>query len=605
MGGDRVTPRCPAKSDNSSTRVGVGELGQARPPQPTHILRRMGRLAAPAVVAASAALALAVLCGVLASSALGAPASVSTTGNVLVLLDRNARGAVAAAGAVDRLAERGGARRAGFAVPQIGLITLRPPPGVPLRSFVRTLRALPGVESVQLEHRYVPRYEPNDPALRTANPDSGVVEWELAREGLYSAWNITKGEGATVAVIDTGIDAAHPDLAPKIAAAIDQQDPSDARGTARTDEVGHGTHVASLACAATNNGIGIAGAGYDCKLVIEKSDFSDSSIAASIVDAANRHVDAINMSFGPDSPNPPPAPASEVRALDYAAARKVVSVAAAADSPGTEQGDPANVLQPAGSGPDLNTGIGLDVTAADFNDRLADFAGSGSEISLAAYGEFEPGEGGPPLCIGPPGGIFGAFPSNLTDLDAELSVCRSTMNGASYAYLQGTSMAAPQVAAVAAMMRALNPYATLKDILRTLKQTARRPAGTGFSNQLGWGILDARAAVDVIRRIDRLPPVSHLQAPRIAHRLVFRLRWTGHDQRRPGLIASGIARFLVYFRTAGAHRARLIAVTSHRSLLFHAQRGRRYVFYVVAVDRAGNREQRSPRVTTRVAPNAR
>ena len=134
---------------------------------------------------------------------------------------------------------------------------------------------------------------------RRANPNSGTVQWTLAKEGFYAAWNITRGDGALVGVIDTGIDGAHPDLRSKIAAAIDQQDPSDVRGTAMTDEVGHGTHVASLACAATGNGIGMAGAGYDCRLLIEKSDFTDSSIAASIVDAADRHVGALNMSFGP------------------------------------------------------------------------------------------------------------------------------------------------------------------------------------------------------------------------------------------------------------------------------------------------------------------
>ena len=89
-------------------------------------------------------------------------------------------------------------------------------------------------------------------------------------------------------MIDTGIDGTHPDLRSKIAAAVDQQDPADARGTAMTDEIGHGTHVASLACGATGNGIGMAGAGYNCRLLVEKTDFSDSSIAAAIVDAANR-----------------------------------------------------------------------------------------------------------------------------------------------------------------------------------------------------------------------------------------------------------------------------------------------------------------------------
>jgi serine protease len=306
--------------------------------------------------------------------------------------------AAAGRSAIEAAAARAGARHAGFDVPQIGLITLRPRRGVAPTAFAASLRRLSGVQTVQLEHRLVPRAVPNDPALSAPDQYSGTVEWTLAREGFYDAWNISKGDGALVGVIDTGIDATHPDLASKIAAAVDKQDPSDARGSARTDEVGHGTHVASLACADTGNGIGIAGAGYDCKMVIEKSDFSDSSIAAAIVDATDRHVGALNMSFGPDTPATAPpgggaggrAPQSEVRALDYAASHKVVLVSAAADSPGTEQGDPGNLLQPSGTGAALSAGIGLDVTAAEYDGTRAPFAGSGSEISIAAYGALEP-----------------------------------------------------------------------------------------------------------------------------------------------------------------------------------------------------------------------
>ncbi len=249
----------------------------------------------------------------------------------------------------------------------------------PLTALARRLRALPDVASVQVEHRYVPRVVPNDPALRAPNPNSVTVQWTLAKEGFYDAWNITRGDGALVGVIDTGIDGAHPDLRTKIQAAVDQRGDSDLRGNALTDEIGHGTHVASLACAATGNAIGMAGAGYNCKLLIEKSDFSDSSIAASIVDAANRHVDALNMSFGPAAGDPPTlARPSEVRALDYAAARKVVLVAAAADNLTTEQGDPANVVQPAGTGPSLTAGIGLDVTAAEYGGRTRAATGRAS-----------------------------------------------------------------------------------------------------------------------------------------------------------------------------------------------------------------------------------
>ena len=102
-------------------------------------------------------------------------------------------------------------------------------------------------------------------ARRVAEKRLGV---DKLREGFPQAWDVTHGDSALVGVIDTGIDASHPDLAGKIAAAEDfDSDPGD--GPATTDESGHGTHVASLACAATGNGVGIAGAGYGCRLVVE------------------------------------------------------------------------------------------------------------------------------------------------------------------------------------------------------------------------------------------------------------------------------------------------------------------------------------------------
>ncbi len=537
-----------------------------------------------------------------ANAAPAAAGFASPTGNLLVLLDRDHATAASASAALRARVANLGARPAGKSVPQIGLITVRPPAGVSPEAFADRLRGLPGVSSVEPERRYALRLVPDDPALSTLDPaGSGVdVQWVLAREGFYGAWDISKGDGALVGVIDTGIDASHPEFAGKLdGAPVDQQDPSLSTGPANTDQDGHGTHVASLACAATNNGIGLAGAGYDCKLVIEKSDLTDSSIAASIVDATDRHVQAINMSFG-SADTSRPAPDSEIRALQYAAAHKVVLVAAAADTPGTEQGDPANVLQPAGTGSDIAKGIGLDVTAAQAGGTRASFAGSGSEISLAAYGALQPDQSVLPG-VGPPPGIFGAFPANTTELETtELCACRTTFDGSSdYAYLEGTSMAAPQVAAVGAMMRQLNPFASLADVLETIKRTAQRPSGTGWTADLGWGILNAGAALDAIRRLDREPPVARLSAPRVARHPTFRLRWRGHDATYPKLIPSGIAAFDVYVGTRG-HRRRLIAHTSKHSLEFHGKPGRRYTFYLVAIDRAGNRERPAAHATTRV-----
>src|SRR5436190_866667 len=79
------------------------------------------------------------------------------------------------------------------------------------------------------------------------------VEWTPKLEGFDTAWNVARGAGALVGVIDTGIDGNHPDLSGKIADAVDQETPPT---LANLDTVGHGTHVSSLACAATNNGAG-------------------------------------------------------------------------------------------------------------------------------------------------------------------------------------------------------------------------------------------------------------------------------------------------------------------------------------------------------------
>lgn len=535
--------------------------------------------------------------------ALPAPPPVPT-GALMVLLDMH-RGRIASASRAGVEADIAslGATPAGKSVPEIGLITVRAPAGVSTAALAARLRAIRGVASVQPERRYVPRAVPNDPAYGMVDPNDNVpYQWYLADERFPQAWGISNGSQALVGVVDSGIDATHPDLAPKLAGPPIDQQVFNNTGPAGTDQVGHGTHVASLACAATNNGIGIAGAGDDCKLVIEKTDFTDSSIAASIVDATNRHVGALNMSFGPDpSGAPAPAPESEVRALVYAAVHKVVLVAAAADSPVAEQGDPANVLQPAGTGPDITKGIGLDVTAAQFGAQHASFAGVGSEISLAAYGSFNASSSSPIPCMGQPIGILGAYPANSTLLEEppDPAACRVSLNGDTrYATVAGTSMAAPQVAAVGAMMRALNPYASLQDLLEIIKRTAQRPAGTGWSSENGWGILNAWAALDATRHLDRQAPVSQISAPRVTHQQTILLRWSGHDQRHTGLIASGISYYLVYVRIDGG-RPRRLARTSNHTLKYTAQPGNRYQFYTVAVDRAGNHESKPVRVQMR------
>jgi serine protease len=461
-----------------------------------------------------------------------------------------------------------------------------------LRALAARLRADPRVASVRLERRFSLRYVPTDPAFTTPERgDNGTtVEWWAAREGLTDAWDVTRGDGARVAVIDTGVDATHPELSGQILATADFDDNAD-DGPPTVDEEGHGTHVASLACAAADNGQGIAGAGGHCGLLVAKTDLSEGSVARSVVWAADNGAEAINMSFGTDGRF---AAAPEiVQALQYANNKGAVLVAAAADQPTTEQGDPANVLQPTNSGSDINQNLGLSITAATAQDRRADFAGRGTQISMAAYGTYGPGGRT---------GLLGAFPAAKTRLERthtdpadplgkpiQPCNCRTTLNGDSrYAYLPGTSMSAPQVAGVAALMRHLNPDLPAADVVRILKQTANRPPDVAWTPELGWGILNAGAALAAARSVDAHPPTSSLMRPKVTGRSIL-LRWRGVDDTVAGVVASGIDRFEIWRSTPG-HAARKIKITRKHSFRIRGRHGGRYSFYTIAVDHAGNRE---------------
>lgn len=530
-----------------------------------------------------------------------AHAQAPQTGRLLVTVAPGAapRARVTAAA----LAATTGARPAGFSVPQIGLVTLRPRGGAGLHALAVRLRADPRVARVEVEHRGRPRFEPNDPALVTPETAIGTapntpVEWWAARSGFPVAWNVSTGAGAVVAVIDTGAETTHPELADRVIGAAS----FDSDGSpATTDTVGHGTHVASLACGAGNNGVGLAGAGLRCQMLILKSDFSDSSVAKAIVYAVDHGADAINMSFGTD---PGPEASQAVRdAVDYAFARNVVMAAAAADSPIAEQGYPSDLLQPTGTGPDLAVGKGLSVTAADASDARASFAGQGSQISLAAYGSYDSNTAG----NGPPG-IFGAFTAGPNELDTgSLGLpprppcsCRTTFAGdPRYAYVQGTSMATPMVSATGALIRHLNPDLTAADIVRLVKETARRPAGV-WTADLGWGILDAGAALTRAAAIDRRAPTSRVKPlPARTRERTITVRWSGADKAPPGVRASGVARFELWRATDGGRFKRLYS-TTRTSRRVTLRRGGRYRFYTVAIDHAGNREPAPKQADARV-----
>jgi serine protease len=501
-------------------------------------------------------------------------------GRALVLLKPTQASVRASASAV--IAAHG-LRRAASDVPEVGVMSVRLPAGSSVAELRRRLARDPRVATVEAEPQHELRLVPNDPALTAPDATIGdVFQWYLHRQGFPAAWDLSRGTGAVVGIIDSGIDSAHPDIAGKVKSAHDHD--GNAAGTG--DEVGHGTHVSGLACGAADNGFGIAGAGLDCQVVLEKSDLTGSSVVASLVDATKLGSGVINMSFGGGRLS-----AGETRALRYALRNDVVLIAAAADQPIPEQGHPAKDLQPTGTGSNIRAGEGLVVTAADPTGGRASFAGRGSQISLAAMGDS--GTRG--------GGIFSSFPANPTQIETGGSnppgppcpSCRTVFNGDSrFAYLAGTSMAAPQVAGAVALVRAANPKLRRTAVVRIMKQTATRAAGaSGWTTELGWGILNAGAAVQRAVQLagDTVPPQTSRRggrSRRVGRR--FTLTWRGRDSAPPGVPAAGVESYSIYEKRG--KRYLLIATTTSTRYRLRGRRGKRYRFVVRARDLAGNFE---------------
>jgi len=227
-------------------------------------------------------------------------------------------------------------------------------------------------------------------------------QWGLTKVQAPEAWDITQGSpGISIAILDTGIDMDHQDLAGKIVSDINFSDSPTSDGIHS-----HGTHVAGIAAAITDNGNGVAGIGADCSLMNVKVVGDNGSgyyswIAEGIIWAADNGADVINLSVGGQSP-------SEMLedAVDYAWSKGVVVVAGAGNNGWTAPFWPAYYANC----------IAVGATMAD--DSLASFSQHGSWVDVAAPGV----------------GIYSTVPNDQYD------------------YMQGTSMASPHVAGLSGLL---------------------------------------------------------------------------------------------------------------------------------------------------------
>ena len=330
------------------------------------------------------------------------------------------------------------------------------------------------------------------------DPETGL-SYQWAHDSVNAAAALgAVGGGSTfpVAVIDTGVDIGHPELAGRIVGTYSAMD----GGADVTDELGHGTFVAGLVAAVDGNGIGGKGVGGATSILAVKAsspggEFYEAQLANSIVWAVDAGARVINMSLGGSCPSG----GVILTALDYAHERNVVLVAAAGNN--AEVGNVPNCPAADLTAAQGAWGMGLSVGALRPDGQRASFSTFNDNVSVGA-----PGASGGDCRFG----VFSTLPAGVTlwDDPASCSAVFAPAEGAPsrWAYGEGTSFAAPIVSAVAALALQANPNLSSEQVAEVVKRTARQTIGEGWNQQTGFGVVDAAAAVDLARRFDTGAP---------------------------------------------------------------------------------------------------
>jgi hypothetical protein len=327
---------------------------------------------------------------------------------------------------------------------------------------------------IAFSHRPLLRTSKVEPALAAIFRPGVPYEWQYIATRVNEVPEpvLRAASAIKIAVIDTGADVTHPDLAAKKPETWDIVH----RRANVADKDGHGTFVSSLAAGSVTNNEGIAGFGGDAGLLMVKAvgkgdSFSDVDEAAAIVYAVDHGAKIINLSLGGEGTSK-----LEERAILYAATHNVLLVAAAGNE--YQEGNPieypAAALQPVGS--KGQGGVGLSVGATTLSGKRASFSNTGSQISLVAPGEK----------------VFGAVAAGSSRAWWPRYALPGSLAGL-YGWSSGTSFSSPEVAGAAALVWAANPALTAQQVAGILKATA---SGHGAWNpRLGYGLIDVAGAV--------------------------------------------------------------------------------------------------------------
>ena len=296
------------------------------------------------------------------------------------------------------------------------------------------LKQTPGIEFAEPDVMYEPDATANDPYFSSA--------WHLEKIQAPLAWDSSTGNNIVVAILDTGVDASHPDLSARIVPGWNAFN-----GNSDTADVyGHGTAVAGAASAIANNGVGVAGVAGGSKIMpIRVSDAQgygyDSAIATGLKWAADRGARVANISYEVSV-------SSTVKSAAQYFQSKGGVVTVSAGNYSTFETAPDNPYV-------------ITVGATDRYDVLATWSNYGNNVDLVAPGV----------------GIM------------------TTLKGSIYGSKSGTSFSAPVTAGAVALVLSANPGLTAADVTKILRDSADDLGNPGFDTTFGAGRLNAKKAV--------------------------------------------------------------------------------------------------------------
>jgi thermitase len=323
------------------------------------------------------------------------------------------------------------------------------------KAIAAKLKNNPHFKFAELDQRVAVSATANDPMLGS--------EWHINKIGANTAWDNTLGGGVTIAILDSGMDSAHPDLAGNTVAGYNAYD----NNTNTTDVCGHGTKAAGSAAATINNTAGVAGVAGQAKIMPVRIAYNNSgscyayfsTMASGVTWAADHGARVVNISYA----NVPTSSAVQ-SAANYLKGKGGLLFVSAGNYNRDEGFTPTDTMIP--------------VSATDSADNRASFSSYGAFVALSAPGV----------------GIY------------------TTVQGGGYGAVNGTSFASPVAAAVAALVMSANPSLSADQVKNILFSTAVDLGTAGRDIYFGYGRVNAAAAVAAAKAA----PAPDTTAPTVA-----------------------------------------------------------------------------------------